>query len=271
MKDIIANRRRLSLSTKLRVLRLSVQENGVLWSLLVGIYYVSSALAEKCFALASARRAKFHLPGLNSSTMNKLIWERWDWSSGGEEWTPSPEWKLSVINTLLRPHVLEGSTVLEVGPGLGRWTEALLNCSENYVGVDISAACVQGCRKRFERWPNARFLVGSGSDLSDVATSSIDMIWSFDVFMHINKPQFQSYAREFSRVLSPRGIGVIQHGGVAGIAGGWESDMTEEDVRDFLQQADLVVEDQIRAWRDGDDEFRAGAYGNFVTIFRVQS
>ena len=66
MKDIIENRTRTSSRTKLRLLTLSLRENGPLWTGLMAIYYVASAIAEKSFAAADKLRQSTSLPGVNS-------------------------------------------------------------------------------------------------------------------------------------------------------------------------------------------------------------
>jgi ubiquinone/menaquinone biosynthesis C-methylase UbiE len=268
MKDLIENRVRLDGSTKARLLGMSLRENGVLWTGLVGMYYVASAIGEKAFALAAGLRTKHGLPGMNSVAMNKVIWENWDWSGMGEEWSPSAEWKRSVIRTLLLPNIPEGSAVVEIGPGGGRWTGDLQARASKLTGIDISEACVRECEKRFAGCTNVEFRVGSGADLNGVAIGSTDAIWSFDVFVHINKPQFEAYTKEFARVLKPGGVGVVHHGAVAGASGGWRSDVTTADVERFLTSAGLRVKQQLSSWWDANEEFKAGLYGDVVTVFQ---
>ena len=268
MKDLIENRVRLTGSTKARLLAMSLKENGLLWTGLIGMYYVASAIGEKAFALAAGLRTKNGLPGMNSVAMNKVIWESWDWSGKGEEWSPSPEWKQSVLRTLLVPNIPEGSAVVEIGPGGGRWTGDFQARASKLTGIDISEACVRECEKRFAGCGNVEFRVGSGADLNGVETGSTDAIWSFDVFVHINKPQFEAYTKEFARVLKPGGVGVVHHGAVAGANGGWRSDVTTADVKRFLSSAGLSVKKQLSSWRDANEEFEAGLYGDVVTVFQ---
>jgi SAM-dependent methyltransferase len=268
MKDIIENRVRLDGSTKARLLAMSLKENGLIWTSLVGIYYATSAIGEKAFSAAARRRTRNRLPGMNSVAINKVIWENWDWSGKGEEWSPSPEWKRSVVATLLSPNIPDDSVVVEIGPGGGRWTGELQARARKLIGIDISSACVRECQERFAGFDNVEFWVGSGADLTGVDTSSTDAIWSFDVFVHINKPQFAAYAREFARVLRPGGIGVVHHGSVAGANGGWRSDVTTADVQELLTSAGLDVKSQISSWWEGNQKFQAGLYGDVVTIFQ---
>lgn len=268
MKDIIENRFRLDASTKMRVLGMSLKTNGLIWTGLIGIYYLASAIGDAAFSAAARLRTRRGLPGMNSVAINKVIWENWDWSGAGEEWSPSAEWKRSVVETLLKPNIPAGSMIVEIGPGGGRWTGELLARAKKLIGIDISEACVQSCQKRFAGCDNAEFRIGTGADLEGVATGSCDVVWSFDVFVHINSPQFAAYASEFARVLKPGGIGLIQHGAVGGEKGGWRSDVTAAKARDLLTSAGLDVRDQISSWMDAGREFEAGLYGDVVSVFQ---
>ena len=251
MKDIVENRRRVGLGHKWRIARQALRENGLWWCTYLLLYYAASAVAHRAFATMDRMRRERNLPGLNSAALNKQIWEAWDWSQQGEEWTESEEWKESLIRCVLQPNVPVGRGVLEIGPGGGRWTAPLLERAREYVGIDISAACVEHCRKRFGNNPRARFSVGSGRDLADVLTDSVDVIWSFDVFVHINAAEVEGYLAEFVRVLRPGGRAIIHHGAVGGAAGGWRSNLTASAMHDMLGRNGLVTEQVISQWSDG--------------------
>jgi ubiquinone/menaquinone biosynthesis C-methylase UbiE len=268
MKDIVSNRRKIAFPTKVHMLALSVGQNGFLWTFLMGVYYAASAIAERAFAGASNLRTSRGIPGMNSPAMNKIIWENWDWSDKGEEWTTSREWKDSVIKRFLKPNIANGAVVVEIGPGGGRWTGELQRRASRLIGIDISKTCVAECRRRFAGVGNAEFWVGNGSNLEGVSSASVDAIWSFDVFVHINRPQFESYAEEFARVLRPGGVGIIQHGAVGGQKGGWRSNLTENDVDSILHSVGLKVVEKIGTWLDTGCEFKAGLYDDLVTVFR---
>jgi hypothetical protein len=168
MKDIVDNRRRIDLGSKLRLARIMVQENGLLWPALIGTYYLTSGIAEASYAKAASLRAKNHLPGANSTSANKYIWENWNWSARGEEWTLSSEWKASIVRTFLDPYFSNRSVILEVGPGAGRWTEYLLEKSDRLIGVDVSETSVQECERRFHDHSKATFEVGNGENVSSI-------------------------------------------------------------------------------------------------------
>ena len=268
MKDIIENRSRIGLSAKLKLAGLTVRENGLLWSVLMGAYYASSGVAEASFHKAAALRTKHNLPGMNSKSANKLIWDHWDWNALGDEWTPSPEWKASVVRTFMDPLFTKRSVILEIGPGAGRWTEYLLDRCDRLIGIDISETCVRECEHRFQNRLHASFAVGNGEDLPTIESGSIDGVWSFDVFVHINKAQFNSYVAEFARVLKPGGVGLLHHGSSGGTLGGWRSDVTTSDVSAFLRSHGLLLERQVQNWEDDGQTFEAGLYQDTITCFR---
>ena len=268
MKDIVENRQRISFGKKLKIAWLAFRENGFLWSFYMGVYYITSAISNKAFNAMDRRRRKKGLPGLNSARMNKLIWEAWDWEAGGEEWSPSPEWKQSVIDCVLKKYIPEGKHIIEIGPGGGRWTEEILKTASKLTAFDISESCIETCKKKFADHNNAEFLLTSGADLDGASDNSIDAVWSFDVFVHINRKEFEAYAKEFVRVLKPGGVGAIHHGTSGGAKGGWRSNVTGKDVTEILTEAGLKVETQFTSWEDEDGtDHQAGLYEDAISVF----
>ena len=149
MKDLVNNRKRMTLGTKFRLVGLTLKENGLLYTMLLGIYYGGSSVANSAFDAMQRLRKSSGLPGLNSRGLNAEIWDNWDWQAGGDEWTPSDDWKTSLVAQVLKPRVPSGSVVVEIGPGAGRWTEHLIPIASIYSGIDISKTCVEVCSKRF--------------------------------------------------------------------------------------------------------------------------
>jgi ubiquinone/menaquinone biosynthesis C-methylase UbiE len=265
VKDIVANRRRVSLHNKWKTAALALRENGLSWCGYLFAYYISSRLAERAHSQMHRLRRERGLPGLNSAALNQHIWNSWDWSAQGEEWSSSEEWKQSVIRGVLDPNIPAGGSILEIGPGAGRWTVPLLARARDYTGVDISSTCIEHCRKRFANEPRAQFVVGSGRDLRDVATESIDAIWSFDVFVHINAAEIAGYLDDFVRVLRPGGIAVIHHGAAGGTGGGWRSDLTAAAFAQMLAQRHLKIQQVMDQWADG-AEMRKLTFGDQISV-----
>jgi len=270
VKDIVGNRRRVSWLNKVRTAVIALRENGPIWCSYLFAYYLASTLAEHAHAKMHRLRRERNLPGLNSAALNQHIWNSWDWSAQGDEWSSSEEWKQSLIRNVLRPNIRRDTALLEIGPGAGRWTEALLELARSYVGVDISVSCIEHCRKRFEQTPHAQFIVGSGRDLAGIASGSIDTIWSFDVFVHINAMEVATYVQEFDRVLRPGGIAVIHHGAVAGTGGGWRSDLTAAAFQSMLTAQGLRIQRILLQWNDG-AEIHKLTFGDQITVIEKPS
>lgn len=268
-KDVVENRNRLPSAHKLRVFGLSLRENGIWWTGYLGAYYLASALADWAHRRMMAVRKTRGLPGINSSSINRAIWENWDWDNGGEEWTPSPDWKDSLITNVLEKYIRPDAHVLEIGPGAGRWTESLLRLSAHLTAVDVSQKCIEICRAKFAEERRATFLVNQGADLGRISNESIDTICSIEVFVHINCSEVDRYVGEFHRVLKPGGRGIIHHGAAAGTTGGWRSDMSASDFVTILERRQLRVVDQFSQWNDESRgrRFNVSNYGDVITVF----
>src|ERR1044072_7846620 len=76
----------------------------------------------------------------------------YDWKDAGEEW--SAPWGSSEAQWLgaIFPRIsdyLPTGTILEIGPGFGRWTHYLREQCERLHVVDPDARCIEACRRRF--------------------------------------------------------------------------------------------------------------------------
>ena len=157
MKDIVANRKKIDLAQKLRLFRIVLRENGLLWTVNLAGYYAASSVADRAHARMHHLRTERGLPGLNSSTLNYEIWQNWDWESSGEEWTYPDGWKESLIDNILQKYMVQGGRILEIGPGAGRWTEILVKTASHLIAVDISDQCIDICKHKFAAYPIAEF------------------------------------------------------------------------------------------------------------------
>lgn len=150
---------------------------------------------------------------------NKQAWDQsHGWESDGDEWSglaahceqPYADWKRSLIETFMTPWLGAEVDALEVAPGHGRWTESIVPEARSVVLVDLSPTCIEVCRERFAEATNVTYHVNDGRSLP-VADASIDFVWSFDSFVHIEPDVIDAYLGEFARVLKPSGHFVIHH------------------------------------------------------------
>jgi SAM-dependent methyltransferase len=207
----------------------------------------------------------------NSSTDNVERWQGWDWSELGEEWTESAEWKAAFVDEVLLTSVPVGGTVLEIGPGAGRWSEVLVPRADRAVLVDVTPKALELCRTRFAGRDDVAFVLSHGSDLPGVADASVDAVWSFDVFVHIAPVDQAGYLGEVARVLRPGGVAVIHHAdgrnrGRVPSAVGWRTPMSSHLFRRLAEERGLVAEREIRSWGLG--RFGLETFGDAISVVR---
>lgn len=108
-----------------------------------------------------------------------------------------------VRRRFLEPYVTSDSAVLEIGGGGGRWTHYLLRAREVTV-VDLNADFFAYIRERFpDAGEKLRFYETSGYELAGVADDSIDFVFTFGTFVHIDPEGIDAYLGEIGRVLRP--------------------------------------------------------------------
>ena len=209
----------------------------------------------------------------NSADENDRRWSGWDWSGKGEEWTLSAAWKQALIDEVLIPLIPAGSSVLEIGPGGGRWTEHLLARADRLTLVDVSARPLELCRERFAAdLARIDFVRSSGGDMPGVAAGSIEAVWSFDVLVHVAPSDLAGYLGEIARVLVPGGVAVLHHSdgrnrGELPSRAGWRAPMSRRLLAKLAAERGLRVERQFDAWGPG-GAHDLRAFGDAITVCR---
>jgi cyclopropane fatty-acyl-phospholipid synthase-like methyltransferase len=229
-----------------------VAENGLRWT----AYAALLSCLKHAGLFVETRMARLEQRyGLSARTgraVNYEYWQRWDWSLKGEEWTPSDEWKRALIDEVMLANLKPATTILEIGPGAGRWTEALQPIARRLILVDLSDRCIELCRRRFAGAKNIEFHVNDGRSLSAIASDSVDGVWSFDVFVHIAPPDVDAYVAEVSRVLRAGGRAVIHHAKAGRAQGasdvGQRSNMTAAQFAEMVTERGLILVDQFDSW-----------------------
>lgn len=117
---------------------------------------------------------------------------------------------LYLVKTLaIEPYVHSNSTVLEIGPGNGRWTGFFAQ-AKRVICVDI----IDLTKVLYERHPSMNLEVFTLEDdikLDFIKDNEVDFIFSFDTFVHLIPESIEAYFKEFNRVLSCNGHGVIHY------------------------------------------------------------
>ena len=248
----------------------------------------------------------------NTVENNLKKWdEKHDWRQGGDEWKgqakfsrqPYDKWKTSVVETFIAPNVSPDSVVLEIAPGHGRWSAELVDRCKELTLVDLSPSCIDSCKERFESYDHVRYIVNDGRSLPGVDDGSIDFVWSFAAFVHIDGDTIGEYLKEIERTLKPGGRAIIHHAGrrhwalplsflrgwgkpgnklykrlsmprpydkklrqrEKGASDGWRSDVSKRLFRRNALRAGLEVEDQLRFFGKK-NKFGVPRYGDWVTV-----
>jgi SAM-dependent methyltransferase len=120
----------------------------------------------------------------------------------GDRWgDPETSYKLTSIRSrFLTPFIKSGQTALEIGSGGGRFTQYLLPFNRVYC-VDINKEMFDYLRKRFPSANNLEFITSGGCDIPDVPPDSVDFVWSFGTFVHIEEPELVGYLKAFKPLL----------------------------------------------------------------------
>jgi SAM-dependent methyltransferase len=120
---------------------------------------------------------------------------------------PGPLYK--VVDRYVRPSVNASATVLEIGPGGGRWTRYLVAASR-VICVDIGPDFFENLKALF---PAAKleFYEAQGYELSGIIDNSVDFVFTFGTFVHIEPEGIMQYLIHIRRVLKPGGIAVVHY------------------------------------------------------------
>jgi ubiquinone/menaquinone biosynthesis C-methylase UbiE len=154
---------------------------------------------------------------------NKSAWNStYDWSRRGEEWSaawggPDMEWYGTVLPRIHR--FLPADTILEIGPGFGRWSHYLRAHCRRLVLVDLSERCVNACRERFKDSDGVEAHVNEGTSLECIEDDSVDFVFSFDSLVHAEQEVIDAYVEQLARKLKPSANGFLHHSNYGEYAG----------------------------------------------------
>jgi SAM-dependent methyltransferase len=96
--------------------------------------------------------------------------------------------------------------VLEIGPGGGRWSREIaprIPEASRLILVDGTDAARDTLARQVRR--PFDLIVSPDGNLSEIPNSSVDLVFSFDVFVHFDNVLFLQYMREIYRIMRPGG------------------------------------------------------------------
>jgi ubiquinone/menaquinone biosynthesis C-methylase UbiE len=251
---------------KIKVLAHVLNANGLTWFGLYLLEILTQRVTPLFYHKRIAFETKKQLPGFNSAIYNYKEWSRYDWSKGGEEWSASEQWKESLVKHVIEVFMPQSGVILEIGPGGGRWSEILARRSSELILVDLTEKAIEGCREKLSRYSHCRYFKNDGSDLSFIANSSVDFIWSFAVFVHIAPTDVEAYVNQFARILKSGGTALIHHATQGTSKEGFRSSLTNDLFLAFLKDRNFTVVTQISSW--GTDKTFHLSGDDVITIFK---
>lgn len=146
-----------------------------------------------------------HLDMLKDASKNKNA------SLYGLHWgDPNKNMNLKFIrDNYLYRYLNPEHTALEIGPGGGRWTRYLLSFDKVYA-VDYHQELLDELERNFVV-PHLHTIKNNGTDFPGIESNSIDFIFSFGVFVHLDREIIDDYLRNMKSILKQGGNIVIQY------------------------------------------------------------
>ena len=114
-----------------------------------------------------------------------------------------------VRDHFLAPYVSASTTIVEIGPGGGRWTRYMLGAQRIYA-VDYHQELLDELQKNLGR-RNITFVKNNGDDFPGVPDRSVDLVFSFGCFVHLDTDIIARYLDNIRRLLKPDANVVLQY------------------------------------------------------------
>lgn len=99
----------------------------------------------------------------------------------------------------------KGQRVLDIGCGIGRWGEYLLEQELYYVGIDGSAYMIGQAQENLKQYESKKLLVGVFQEFLDILEKSgeqerFDLIFVNGVFMYLNEEDYSRALEDIKKV-----------------------------------------------------------------------
>jgi len=144
----------------------------------------------------------------------------------GDEWG-SPAHVDAVLDDFLYPLLSSGTSALEIGVGGGRIANKVAPRVKKLICCDISSEMLARAQLGLADHANITYRLLDGPGLP-VLDDDLDVIFSFDVFVHIDLHEQWRYFLEISRALKPGGCAFL-HTSNLRAPGGWD-EFTSQDL-----------------------------------------
>jgi len=116
-----------------------------------------------------------------------------------------------LIDPVLAKYALDpvGKTAVDIGCGVGRFTQALGGRFTRALGIDVSDVMVEKAKAAGAAFSNLDFVAGNGV-VFPLAPETADFVWSYEVFQHMpSHDVVKANLVEVARILRPSALGLI--------------------------------------------------------------
>ena len=149
------------------------------------------------------------------------------------------------------PYVNPEHVGVEIGPGGGRWTRYLLDFRKLHV-VDYHSELLDEVKKSFNR-PNMRFIKNNGCDFPGVEEESVDFLFSFGCFVHLDAHLIDGYLKNIRAIVKPGANVLIQYSDKSKIMAQIRTDFSDtrpEQIRQMVLNSGfrILEEDLTTMW-----------------------
>jgi len=143
-----------------------------------------------------------------------------EWCDDGtEERASEVRWFTHSVQPWLRPE----SRVVEIGPGGGKWSVRIAPKVRSLTVFDVAENMLERTATRCKAagLDNVSVVHGDGKAMSAIPSGSVDLVFSYDVFVHIALEDTVAYVQEFARILRDGGMAIVHHA-IADVAPAWD-------------------------------------------------
>ena len=118
--------------------------------------------------------------------------------TGIEQNTRNEHEKL-IVESIIKQ--IQNPRILDIGCGIGRWAENLINQFDSYTGVDFSEGFINFASEKFANYSNIKFYNNSILNLDkEILNSKFNFIICTGVLMYINDSNIFDIFKAFRRV-----------------------------------------------------------------------
>ena len=109
----------------------------------------------------------------------------------------------------LLPYISSETTLIEIGPGGGRWTRYMLGAKRIYA-VDYHQDLLDELKSKINS-ERISYVKNNGDDFPNIPDRSIDFIFSFGTFVHLDVDIIDRYLSNMKNILKQNANVVLQY------------------------------------------------------------